>query len=301
MLNRPFLVALNGSHLSEKALPYAASIARATDRPLALLTLCGDLQRLSHSRGPGANNGDGECVRRSRHALAVAQRLAGQRVQVAEAAGNGHLLQQVLGCCHTQRPALFGMAPDCYSCHRRAWCASVAREVLRVARVPTLVVGPEVPDDDAKPVTLRQILVPLDGSRLSESALDVAATLAEGLEARLILVRAVRLPAYGFTHDAYDAYLPEIEQAMIAASEEYLTSVRAKVKTDRPAEIQVLRGLPAEAISELVIRANVDLVVMATHARRGLARWALGSVADRAVGGAAPVLLVRPDGATALS
>jgi nucleotide-binding universal stress UspA family protein len=39
----------------------------------------------------------------------------------------------------------------------------------------------------------------------------------------------------------------------------------------------------------------MHLVVMATHARTGLARAMLGSVADRMLQATAPVLLVRPN------
>ena len=54
----------------------------------------------------------------------------------------------------------------------------------------------------------------------------------------------------------------------------------------------VVQGDPAQTI--LDVAAPNKLVVMATHGRSGLARWALGSVADRvARGGAAGVLLVR--------
>ena len=55
---------------------------------------------------------------------------------------------------------------------------------------------------------------------------------------------------------------------------------------------QVIRGDPAQAIIEAA--GSEVLVVMATHGRSGLTRWALGSVADRvAHGGVAGVLLVR--------
>jgi nucleotide-binding universal stress UspA family protein len=60
---------------------------------------------------------------------------------------------------------------------------------------------------------------------------------------------------------------------------------------------QVARGDPAQAIIEAAGRDA--LVVMATHGRGGLTRWALGSVADRvARGGVAGVLLVRSGAAS---
>jgi hypothetical protein len=53
-------------------------------------------------------------------------------------------------------------------------------------------------------------------------------------------------------------------------------------------------GFPIEAIVAAALTEDIDLIVMATHGRRGLARWLLGSVADEVVRFAScPVLLVR--------
>jgi nucleotide-binding universal stress UspA family protein len=50
----------------------------------------------------------------------------------------------------------------------------------------------------------------------------------------------------------------------------------------------------AETIVDYANKNNFDLIVMATHGRTGLGRWALGSVADKVLTGAnSPILLVR--------
>ena len=46
---------------------------------------------------------------------------------------------------------------------------------------------------------------------------------------------------------------------------------------------------------DVVDKQAVDLVVMTTHARAGIARAALGSTADRMLQGKAPVMLVPPE------
>ena len=53
----------------------------------------------------------------------------------------------------------------------------------------------------------------------------------------------------------------------------------------------------AFSIAEDGVEQAVDLIIMTTHARAGLARAALGSVADRMLQATAPVLLVRPESA----
>ena len=53
-------------------------------------------------------------------------------------------------------------------------------------------------------------------------------------------------------------------------------------------------GPVAESIIDYAEVNDVDLIAMCTHGRTGLARWALGSVADRVLrAGDKPILLVR--------
>jgi nucleotide-binding universal stress UspA family protein len=53
-------------------------------------------------------------------------------------------------------------------------------------------------------------------------------------------------------------------------------------------------GAVASCIVEYAEANQVDLIAMCTHGRTGLARWALGSVADRVLrAGSTPILLVR--------
>jgi nucleotide-binding universal stress UspA family protein len=61
-------------------------------------------------------------------------------------------------------------------------------------------------------------------------------------------------------------------------------------------DLEVAFGDPAEEILRIAASRDVDLIVMATHGRTGLAQTVFGSVAARVVGsGIRPVLLVRPD------
>ncbi len=54
-------------------------------------------------------------------------------------------------------------------------------------------------------------------------------------------------------------------------------------------------GVPFEVITEVAEALDADVVVMATHGRKGMARMFLGSVAEHVLRGCArPVLTVRP-------
>ena len=60
---------------------------------------------------------------------------------------------------------------------------------------------------------------------------------------------------------------------------------------------EVVTGKAADAILDYAEKNNVDLIIMSTHGRSGISRWAFGSVADRVVRHSiAPVLLVAPAG-----
>jgi nucleotide-binding universal stress UspA family protein len=58
----------------------------------------------------------------------------------------------------------------------------------------------------------------------------------------------------------------------------------------------LLRGPAGEQILQHMEESPADLVVMASHGRKGIVRAALGSVTDRVLHGPAPVLVLRPEG-----
>ena len=63
------------------------------------------------------------------------------------------------------------------------------------------------------------------------------------------------------------------------------------------AETAVVSGKPAEAILDYAKQNQVELIIMSTHGRSGVGRWAFGSVADRILRySVAPVLLIPPAG-----
>jgi nucleotide-binding universal stress UspA family protein len=123
----------------------------------------------------------------------------------------------------------------------------------------------------------REIVVPLDGSARSESALTPAAMLArrEGAPLRLLSVVS-----------AADQVAPRAA---------YLRN-EARVVSAADTAVTVLVGnRPAATISEAVGDGADAVVCMATHAHTGLGRLAFGSVAEEVVRASrAPVLLVGP-------
>src|ERR687884_521783 len=148
----------------------------------------------------------------------------------------------------------------------------------------------------------QQILVPLDGSERAERALPCAERLGVATGATLHLVHVVELvpPPEGPFALAYapggihgDLVAQETQQATA-----YLDKVRERVVASGvPVRTEQMLGLAAATLLDYECEAGIDLVVMCSHGRSGLARFALGSVAEHLLRqGTAPVLLVRPFG-----
>jgi nucleotide-binding universal stress UspA family protein len=135
----------------------------------------------------------------------------------------------------------------------------------------------------------KNILVPLDGSFVGETALPYARALALRTGASLTLVRAAHIPTgVGDRRSEYQRVIGEAE-TYLSAQAVKLASRGFAVQTGVP-----FGGSPAAWITEEVGMRKADLIVMATHDRSGPNRWLHGSVAEAVVRQVAvPVLLVR--------
>ena len=143
-----------------------------------------------------------------------------------------------------------------------------------------------------------KVIVPLDGSTLSERSLPYARLIAGALSVPMELVEAFDvLPSAAPFVGAALATQRMLEQAQ-AQSKMYLDQVRAELRARGcVATATTLPGAPAQAIIDWVGDDPDALVVMSTHGRGGIARWALGSVADKVLHAIPnPMLLVRSAG-----
>ncbi len=133
-----------------------------------------------------------------------------------------------------------------------------------------------------------KILVPLDGSELAESALPYAEELAAKFNTDVILVYVSELTVE-LPEDTRMIYLQKIAEFLKQRVRGHNGTV-----SEREAKIEpvILSGHPAEKIVDYAQAENIGLIIMATHGRSGIKRWALGSVADKVVRATTrPVLL----------
>jgi len=143
---------------------------------------------------------------------------------------------------------------------------------------------------------ITRILVPTDFSATADAALDYAYVLAERFNASIELLHVLDDPfvADGMAAEAYISEAPTLRTAMLQEAQERLRH-RASTRGGLPAiKTEVLFGHGARTIVEYAAERGVDLVVMGTHGRTGLAHLLLGSVAEQLVRTApCPVLTVR--------
>lgn len=132
---------------------------------------------------------------------------------------------------------------------------------------------------------MTKILVPLDGSSFAAAALPVAERLARQMQAEVVLLTVgtvTETPVQEKTEES------RLQQRHTHEQRERLRGLVIHERTDT-------RGDPVHGILDAISDEEVDLVVMATHARSGLSALAKGSVADEVVRSAnVPVTLVNP-------
>ncbi|MEO6665546.1 MAG: universal stress protein, partial [Nitrospiria bacterium] len=130
-------------------------------------------------------------------------------------------------------------------------------------------------------ISLRTILVPTDFSACSLRAMRYALALAEGFSARVIALHVMERPAYGF--DVSPLGIQDNPDTTLLVAELMEDWIRRVTRHGIEVGWHIEIGVPVEEIRSAVERHHVDLVVMGTHGRTGLAHAWLGSVAERVV------------------
>jgi len=155
----------------------------------------------------------------------------------------------------------------------------------------------------------KNIMVPLDGSKLAECVLPHVEAFIAGYKVKtVVFVRVIEpTPArYSELSSTTDQHSYEnlqknidmIDEERRASAARYINDVIGRMKNDG-AEIkgEVLIGQVADQLVDYVDANKINLVLIATHGRSGISRWVRGSIADKVLRSSrAPVLMVRANG-----
>jgi nucleotide-binding universal stress UspA family protein len=153
---------------------------------------------------------------------------------------------------------------------------------------------------------LSHVLVPIDGSNLSEKALDYALNILDKENGRLTLMTVIDPPATRFQYPTLHHTAPEstieVIREMEQATEHSRSEAREYVQhwaerlasTGLQIETLVRQGDPAKEILAYEEEHVPDAIVMATHGRSGISRWLLGSVTQKVLNAACVPVFVIP-------
>ena len=145
----------------------------------------------------------------------------------------------------------------------------------------------------------RKIMVPTDGSGFDREAILVALRVAERCGARVQLVRVVATGAYFGMSSSFEGVIvtPEVVQAEQDAALGEMYALAAECRSISTAEItaDLEQGPIPDILAGYAKRNDIDLIIISSHGRRGIARLSLGSVTDSLIRGTTiPVLVVKP-------
>jgi len=116
-------------------------------------------------------------------------------------------------------------------------------------------------------VECKNVLIAIDGSKYSEAAASEALGIAKRCGSSLIVLSVA------------------LSDAELTATEDNVNKVsEAAAKEDIKTTSIVTKGKPYESIIETAKQKDVDVIVVGSHGRTGLARLLMGSVAERVIG-----------------
>lgn len=139
----------------------------------------------------------------------------------------------------------------------------------------------------------KNILVPLDGSKLAESALPPAASLSGVLNARVTLLHIIEKDAPKEVHSEHHLTRPEEADAYLKDVATKFFPKDAKVVTHvHTAEV---KDVAASIVEHATEEFKPDLIVMCAHGRGGFRDVIFGNIAQQVLaGGGTPIFLIQP-------
>jgi len=295
------LVPLDGSKTAENVLPLARCFARSLQIPVELLAVV-DLAEIGRHLGADQASMirtlvDDTTRRFGDYLERVAKNFPVGQVQCLIRHGNA--AAAIIEAAAADKQTLIAMATHGRSGLDRWLLGSVAEKVLRAAANPTLAVRAKEENPTWEMATLKRIIVPLDGSELSERILPYVEGLAKNLdlEVNLIGIYGGPLVAGGTGEGLYSSgQINSLITTIRAETVAYLAmkTEELKQKDLKKVSFSAKEGLAADEIIATAQEIPDTLIAMCTHGRSGVQRWMLGSVTETVVRHSdVPVLVVR--------
>jgi nucleotide-binding universal stress UspA family protein len=147
----------------------------------------------------------------------------------------------------------------------------------------------------------QKILVPLDGSELAECVLPHVISIAKGCgTSEVVLLRVCEPPVIlaDYPSDLRPEWEDHVRQETSHTQRQcrlYLDSTEKKLE-ESGLNVRTDSGLgnPPELIVDYAIQHQIDLIIVASHGRSGIRRWAYGSTAEKVLRSSpVPVMVIK--------
>jgi nucleotide-binding universal stress UspA family protein len=298
------VVPLDGSELSERALPYARGVAKREGDDVLFVSAVEipvEFTPVPSATIPLGSEIDDWTTERHKYLEAVAATFPGIRATYKVVIGAP--ADVVIEAIRELTNPLVVMASHGRSGLSRLFAGSVATRILGEVHCPILLIRaglPELPAGATAPFA--KGLVPLDGSDFGERVLTDGLGAVDASEMALHLIRVIDIPvmtmaAAGDPAGAMNyGLVSEYMDASRAEAEEYLKQLSTKLGADgRAVTWEIRDGDVGHEIVEVAEQQKADVIAMSTHGRGGLGRLVFGSVAEKVLHSAkSPLLLIRP-------
>lgn len=284
------MVTLDGSELAEGVLPHLQDLAPRFNSEVHVFGVC-----IGPERG---------LARLFKIYLEkIASNFQEQKIKAKAVLSHGSPPDEILEYAEKNKIELIAMTTSGRGGITRWLLGSTAEKVIQETTSPVLLVRSKHPREaeSLEEVSFSRILVPLDGSEIGEAALPCVEALAASIKSSVSLLH-INPPLYKAVGELQypGPYSEKVTEGLRAAGKAYLDGVRKRLKR-KGVEVncEVVTGDPAEKILEYAREKSLNLIAMSSHGRGGIARWVLGSVADKVIrGDEVPVLIVRSPGVT---
>jgi nucleotide-binding universal stress UspA family protein len=297
------LVPLDGSERAARALPVAARLARASGGSLVLMQILSGLGEFLPYVVPGFEPStlpaDLENATAYLKSLTTLDEMRGIPAEVE--VHTGLAPSMILEVARARQAELIVLTSRGHTGLTRWALGSVAQKVARHAEMPVLLLHEEgaLPlGPHPEPERPLRALVALDGSAAAESALGPTVQVVVGLAgAGPAAIHLLQVAHPAGELEPSRAYLKgQVERLRAAQPEELKLEISWSVARDQDVAEAIARTAETgESVAGAAAPGGCDLIALTTYGASGRQAWALGSVAERVVGGSKlPLLVVRP-------
>jgi nucleotide-binding universal stress UspA family protein len=287
-MSEQIVVALDGSECAANALDVAIAISQTRKSDLSICSVA-DPRDLAGSEAILADRAGKEIRDEAARIIDAAL----EKARAAGVAAQGRVLEgdpsrEIVKFAEASHASEIVVGTHGRSGIARLLMGSVAEGVLRHAAIPVLTVRESV-----RVGAPTRIMVPIDGSKASLAAIDVAVDLAARLGAQLVVCHVVNMGEVAALTGGEAQLLPQCLEEAEAQGRQIVDEALARVGGRVPVSARIARGEPPYELDALAKDVHPDLIVIGSHGRTGLNRALLGSVAEGLVRGAkSPVMVV---------